>query len=255
MQELQARLNTSREKRATLQHAHDEHRQRIIGANGALSAIAVQAQTHQLAYPAGATPRCNPAGEPAPALSQPPIHNAITRLPIQHSQAPTLTMIRSCSQRGLGTDPHTPPPTIQSFKHSTGVSYDLLYKAASSLMEDSPVHQSSRSIVEEFKRDAAKALQCSTSQVCWFVVTYLEAAPGVHLSFSSSLSSPECVASFVLSFLCSGLEFGMVTAALDAKGMSLPLHCCYPRYYIPTYSKLVHTCCIVPEVLICGYGK
>lgn len=213
VQELQARVNASRDKRASLRHAHYEQFTRLSDAKDTLSGITVQEHGPQLAHSEG-----SPASPQA--TSRPSLHNAI-RLQTKHDSSSMVlhnTMIRSSARRGLCTDPDTPPAPIHTFTHMAGLSYELVRRVASNILEDSLTCQSSRSVIEQCKQEAAEGLGCSASHVCWFLMTYLQAAPGAPLSFSSSLSSPECVSSFVLSFMCSGLEFGMVTAALDAHG-------------------------------------
>ena len=136
-------------------------------------------------------------------------------------------MVGKKVHRGLCTDPLAPPAPIHSFKHCASIPHELLYRATT---DTSPLsnftHQSSRRLIDEYKKKVAESLGCSQSQVCWFAQMHLQVAPGKHLSYSATLSSPKCVASFVLHYICGSLECGMLNAALDAMGALLPVTPC-----------------------------
>lgn len=64
----------------------------------------------------------------------------------------------------------------------------------------------------------------ATGDVCWFIQLGVAAAPGLELSLSSALRTPECVASAVLYFLLAALEGALTAAALESFGGGPPLH-------------------------------
>lgn len=221
IQELQVRLDSSRGKRATLQHAHEECYARVSIAQDALSAMATQA--------AGHPPQADSSNSHSPSLTTPSLHNPATLLLVHQSDTSSVnnTVVGKKVHRGLCTDPLAPPAPIHSFKHCASIPHELLYRATT---DTSPLsnftHQSSRRLIDEYKEKVAESLGCSQSQVCWFAQMHLQVAPGKHLSYSATLSSPKCVASFVLHYICGSLECGMLNAALDAMGALLPVTPC-----------------------------
>ena len=72
--------------------------------------------------------------------------------------------------------------------------------------------------LEDFRWQAtAAAGGCSTADVCWFVLLDKEASPGLRLSFSSTVCSPECVGSLALHYLALKLEAALLAAAMNSE--------------------------------------
>ena len=70
------------------------------------------------------------------------------------------------------------------------------------------------SFLYQLRRGEAARLDAAPSEVTWFAQMAVEVAPGTRLSYSSTLMSPECVASNVLSGLLCRLEFALASALL-----------------------------------------
>ena len=91
------------------------------------------------------------------------------------------------------------PPPIASFDGFASISYEDLLEASgapSRIMSFSEM--GCLDAVHAAQSVAAQRAGVGAARICWFVQSHYEVAPGVPLSFSTSLSSPECVASFVL---------------------------------------------------------
>eukprot|EP00892_Ulva_mutabilis_P002165 jgi/Ulvmu1/1194/UM108_0022.1 len=127
VQELKARLDTSFSNLATLQHANDEHKARISASSDALVVLAAQAAgpAQHPVNPSSHSPTPSAPGHCNPASAE-----ASTAAP---SQSSSIAMIGTQEHRGLRTDTDAAPAPIHSFKHSAGVAFERLYRAASCL--------------------------------------------------------------------------------------------------------------------------
>lgn len=115
------------------------------------------------------------------------------------------------------------PRAIASFDHSAGISYgDIVESAAAEAGEPGMCMQK---VLEQCRFRKAWALYSMPAQVCWFVQTQYDVFRGIPLSYSTTLSSPECIASMALHFLVSCLEFSLFTA-MDGppRAISTALH-------------------------------
>lgn len=156
-----------------------------------------------------------PSSSSAPAAAAPPPRPAhhLTLLP----QASHNGSRRSAAAAVARRKPRPPatrdaalPRPIAAFAAHSSISYpDIL---------DSARHKEPeclRILLEQFRLRKAWTMHRLPAQVCWFVQTQYEVSPGVALSYSTSLSSPECVAAMVLHYMASYLEFALFTALED----------------------------------------
>eukprot|EP00892_Ulva_mutabilis_P001618 jgi/Ulvmu1/11457/UM076_0033.1 len=79
-----------------------------------------------------------------------------------------------------------------------------------------------RKVVEQCRFLKAWEMQTTPAQVCWFMQTQYEVAPGLAVSYSTTLSSPECVGSMVLHMLACYLEFSLFTALDEPQRIHQP---------------------------------
>lgn len=134
-----------------------------------------------------------------------------------HMRAPQhLAVIPQAGLRSWQRVPNTLPPPVASFRHCAGISYkDVLDTSG----EPGPYVNFSRaglqSLVTATKARKASAARAAPGSVCWFVLSEYEVAPGLPLSYTSTMSTPECVASVAIHFLLMHFEFALCTAAYD----------------------------------------
>lgn len=137
-----------------------------------------------------------------PARRPPPRHRAVLR--------------RSTARSSTRPEPSTLPPPISSFPRCDGISYrDVLQASAAPGPFVDFSHASLRSLLGACKAKKAAAAHALPADVCWFLLSEYEVAPGLPLSYSSTLSSPECVAALSIHFLLLTFEFALCTAAGD----------------------------------------
>ena len=123
---------------------------------------------------------------------------------------------------------YQPPREIAAFRSSAGISYEDLRAAADPA---GPLVDFSRHALADLAQRVcarkAAQLQLPSADVCWFVQTVYEVAEGAAVSVSATLSSPECLASFVLHYVVSRLEMTLITAAASQEDSGvLPAPCC-----------------------------
>lgn len=118
---------------------------------------------------------------------------------------------------------HSPSsPSIESFSHHFPLSLDAVMETCSRdavvsnlSCEGLDVHaQLLPALIESHKATAADSARHSVSDICWFVQTPFRLKSGAILSFSSTLSSLECCASFLVFHLASTLEGAMISREL-----------------------------------------
>ena len=124
-----------------------------------------------------------------------------------------------------GRNPWTEAPRpIGSFRHCAGISYADLHAVAEGSSDLIDLRrQSVVSLIE--KATLRKAQQMGVSgtgvpgdDICWFAEMPYEAAPGVPLSTSATIGSPECVATLAVHWILTQLELALITAATDCMG-------------------------------------
>ena len=99
------------------------------------------------------------------------------------------------------------PPRISSFRTVAGISYaDLKECSGSAGRGIDFTHTSLPDLIRRVRAEKAAREGCGVGEVCFFLQLHWDAAPGLPLSMSSTLSTPECVASSVLMYLAADLE-------------------------------------------------
>ena len=166
-----------------------------------------------------------------PHTSAAPAPSPATAPSRMHAGGPS-TAVVSVTPRQHGTfyippgqNPWTEAPRpIGSLRHCAGISYtDLRSVAEGSSDLIDLCQQSVMSLIE--KATLRKAQQMGVSgtgvpgdDICWFAEMPYEAAPGVPLSTSATISSPECIASLGVQIILTQLELALITAATDCMG-------------------------------------
>lgn len=111
------------------------------------------------------------------------------------------------------------PPAVSSFRRCAGIAYTDLIEASGSFSRLIDFSDTGfLDVVHTAQATAAKRLGCSQEEVCWFVQSHYEVVPGVPLSFSTSISTPECAVSAVLHALLGQLESAIL-------GLEIPSGC------------------------------
>lgn len=119
----------------------------------------------------------------------------------------------------LFTPPTLVPPSLASFGHHAAVSYCDLVEASGS--QTGVIDFGAATAWELMNRCMAATLRqlgCDARDVCWFAQMEFEAAPGLPLSYSCTLSTPECVASCVMFLQALNFEAALISAALQLPG-------------------------------------
>lgn len=137
---------------------------------------------------------------------------------------------------------HPPRPTPSSNSHHLPISHEPILNASSAarssaaqgalgslniLSLSSSMHSTTtpsnttlRSLVHKFQRAEAARVDANVAEVTWYAQMAIEVAPSTRLSYSSTLMSPECVASNVLSGLLCRLEFALAAKLLRLQSAS-----------------------------------
>eukprot|EP00892_Ulva_mutabilis_P000106 jgi/Ulvmu1/10096/UM006_0043.1 len=109
-----------------------------------------------------------------------------------------------------------PPPAVSDFRTVAGISHDDVCAVAGAVsgLIDFTQHTLT-TLVDTACAHEAERLGHGGYQgsICWFVQTKYEAARGVRISASATMSSPECLASYAAHFLIARLEFVLITTA------------------------------------------
>lgn len=79
-----------------------------------------------------------------------------------------------------------------------------------------------RVMSEQYKLQEASRVGCTPDDVGWFLQMHFEVSPGCRLSFSSTLSSTSCLASFALNYIATGLQTALFEA-MDKSANGAPL--------------------------------
>ena len=162
----------------------------------------------------------------APVCGRANDDHAASNLPDHHTHTPVDTPAAAPPQDTSLTRPHRKtqdlytfpehlPPPISSFVHCARISYDDLVEASASQAGVRDFAETGfLTVATAAQATISQQLRCSPKDICWFIHSHLEVAPGVPLSFSTSLSSPECAASLALHWLLTEAE----TAVLGLVG-------------------------------------
>lgn len=121
-----------------------------------------------------------------------------------------------------------PPRPIESFRASASISCGDIREASgtAAALPDYSQH-SIAALIEKVCQDKAfRSCKGPPDEVCWFAQMHFEAAPGVPISASATLSTAECVASFGMHFLLTRLELALITAI--ARGQRGACAACAP---------------------------
>eukprot|EP00892_Ulva_mutabilis_P005793 jgi/Ulvmu1/3586/UM169_0004.1 len=100
---------------------------------------------------------------------------------------------------------------LSAYQHYAAVGYEELVR------QHGPCGRHGTGVLamlEEVRCEAAQACGAAhTDDVCWFMQLDKEVAPGLRLSFSSTVCTPECVATLALHYLVLKLEAALLAAA------------------------------------------
>eukprot|EP00892_Ulva_mutabilis_P004394 jgi/Ulvmu1/2326/UM013_0174.1 len=187
---------------------HGEH---VDGQSGTESA--------QLIGPLYRPLRLHPGAMPGDAALCTPPPAPTAACPSQHTH---LIPCRCHTSATLHDLPSTIPPPISTFRATASISYaDLLEASGSTTRTLDFAEASMPDMIRSVRAAKAARLGCAERDVCffmqlhWTVASAVDSlmssegqlgAPGLPLSMSSTLSTPECVASSVLMYLASDLE-------------------------------------------------
>lgn len=220
--QLQQRISRGRAELASLQRHRTEASKRLTSAISALAAAgcprsggscpgsdsSCAGTEHQLPHPVTAAP-------PAPPVAT---RTRRTSEPTRAAPACASAVAIRTADPPRTNDAALPPP-ITSFRHHASISYDDIRHASEAAAGAGDGQRlCMRKVLEQCMFRKAWAAGWAPGQVCWFVQTQYEVAPGVPLSYSTTLSTPECIGSMALHFLASCLEFSLFVAMDDHSG-------------------------------------
>ena len=119
----------------------------------------------------------------------------------------------------LFTPPDLLPPPLSTFRHHVAISYaDLVEASGSHTAVISFGDAAAWELMNQCMAGVLRRLGCAARDVCWVAQMAYEAAPGLPLSYSCTLSTPECAASCVLFLQALNLEAALISAALQLPG-------------------------------------
>eukprot|EP00892_Ulva_mutabilis_P002220 jgi/Ulvmu1/1199/UM108_0027.1 len=164
-----------------------------------------------------------------------------TPQPAQHD---SITRCRLTSA-DLYAAPDLLPPPISSFRCCAGIGYQNLLEASASAsgIIDFAV-TGFLDVLQAAQTAAAQRLTCGQSHICWFMQSHYEVAPGVPLSFSSTLSSPECVASIVLHCMLGQVEVSILGLQDNPRlALRSGMRSAFPQHSAAQHSTAEHVPC------------
>lgn len=190
-----ARCRAARGLRNTLSN-------RVTSANNAL--VAVLQGNSQLTT----------ADAAAPSVPDPPVTDAAPMAsggPGAQSTSQAHSLLPQSSARSYFFSQERP---LSSFTHSAVLSPEECERLGCMLPGvDGCINL--RDSVQAYKSAVAQQVSVPCGDICWFLQTPYMMHTGRHLSFSSSLSSDQCCASFFLFFMATSLENTLAGAELD----------------------------------------
>lgn len=110
-------------------------------------------------------------------------------------------------------------------------------------------------MVAAYKSDVAATVRRPIADICWFIQTPYQAAPAAMLSFTTTMSSLECCASFLVFYFATTLEGAFMaqecaladgSATPGAPPLPHPCTLCTPRYspwHRPSHGSRYHCQC------------
>lgn len=153
----------------------------------------------------------------APAVLPPPLSFGAAIIPAEHEEASPR------EQQSLFSPSKGPPaPGLARFKAHCGINTDTLARmqgAAGGPLDLS--RQDLRVLMDEYRSRIAGLAELREEQICWYLVSTWEVAPGAPLSFGLGLTTAACAASFSVLYVLCQLECGLL---LD-EGALRPLCC------------------------------
>ena len=156
-----------------------------------------------------ASPRTNP-------FSSGPAGTHTT--PSPHAWRPPST--QHAPSASLFSMPAMAPPPLATFRHYAAISYaDLVEASGSGTRVIDFSGTTSGELLSRCMAQRVARLGCGAGEVAWFVQMDCEAAPGLPLSYSCTLSTPECVASLAMFIMVLYLETALISTALGLPGV------------------------------------
>lgn len=101
------------------------------------------------------------------------------------------------------------------FRHHAGISYDDLRNGSRQCSSSTGAGGGLLLLEDHRWRVASRTCGCHPQDVLWFMQMHKEVAPGLRLSFSSAVCSPECVASMAVHTIVIKLEAALLAAVLE----------------------------------------
>lgn len=125
--------------------------------------------------------------------------------------------------RSLFEMPSATPPPLDTFPHHAAISYADLLEASGSRTGIIDVSSlTAGELMSRFMAESVERMGCAAEEVAWFAQMESEAAPGLPLSYSCTLSTPECIASCALHCMVLYLECALISTVLGLPGAHMP---------------------------------
>lgn len=216
---VQGRLRAAEDRQADLHSTRVALSTRLADAASALIA-ARTATKHAAASHSHALPPADAAARPQGMRTRAPTHTPGSSTCSASSSLHSLQTDASPTEDtrplpGLRDPLASAPPPIHAYSCAVGISCADLACAFGSPPDFS--NQSTARQVKQVCISRARAVGCAAgpAAVCWFVELEHEASPGLPLSLSAALSTPECLASAVLHSVLQRLHLALLTAGVD----------------------------------------
>lgn len=213
VQRLSAALGAAGGRRAALNTAKEQLERRLGRATAARLNQRQHGRSAMRTDPSGSID----AGRRLKALSLQPRPPA----PVPPSPAPPSCAAHAArpSSGTLFVPPRLLPRTIESFPRHATISYADIVRASGSRSRIVDTNgATSWDLLNRCMQAKLAAMRCPIQDVCWLALTGYDAAPGLPMSYSFTLSTPECVASCVLFYLALYLECALISAVLRRPG-------------------------------------
>lgn len=115
------------------------------------------------------------------------------------------------------------PPPLASFRRHTRIAYaDLRAASGSQTAAIDFGDASAWELMNQCMAAAVRRLGCAPGEVCWFAQMEMDVGAGPRMSYSCTLSTPECVTSCVLFLQALNLEAALISAAHKLPGARTP---------------------------------
>eukprot|EP00892_Ulva_mutabilis_P008092 jgi/Ulvmu1/5655/UM024_0001.1 len=126
--------------------------------------------------------------------------------------APPQTVARAASQ------PHRAFPAAPTVPRALSTFTDFMPIAVEQILQPNTPPGRARVMTEQYKLQEASRVGCSPDEIGWFMQMHFEVSPGCRLSFSTTLSSTSCLASFALNYIATGLQTALFEAMDNSVG-------------------------------------